>query len=316
VNRFTSSGGEIAYHDEGSGPAVLLLHGFPLTSYLWRRLIPVLVGRHRVIAPDLVGLGASLAHSGSALDIRAQAGYLAELLDHLEVERVGLVGHSTGGGIAQLLAHQRADVGALVLIDSIAFDAWPTDAIAEVQVLSPERETVDTAELVIRSALGIGTREGEPAEQDVQAYLEPWRPPADVAGLFRWARSLDGLGLRQLEREMATWEVPTLILWGEEDPFHPPTIAERLNAALPSSALGLVPGCGHFLPEEAPETIDPIISEYLRANYLRIPHGHDPPGAVFVPLGVGHAVQTFERIDEEDDPDVVIGQDQEVGPNA
>jgi pimeloyl-ACP methyl ester carboxylesterase len=316
VNRLASSGGEIAYHDEGAGPAVLLLHGFPLTSSLWRRLIPVLAGRHRVIAPDLIGLGASTAQAGVPLDIRAQAGYAAELLDHLEVERVALVGHSTGGGIAQLLAHHRADVGALVLIDSIAFDDWPTDAIAEVQVLPPERETFETAELVIRSALDIGTRDGEPAEEDVQAYLEPWRPPADAAGLFRWARALDGLGLRQLERDMATWDVPTLILWGEEDPFHPPAIADRLNAAISSSALGLVPGCGHFLPAEAPETIDPIISEYLRANYLRIPHGHEPPGAVFVPLEVGHPGQAFELVDEEDDSDMVVGEDQEVGPNA
>jgi hypothetical protein len=115
---------------------------------------------------------------------------------------------------------------------------------------------------------------------------------------------------------MGTWDVPTLILWGEEDPFHPPAIAERLNATIPSSALGLVPGCGHFLPEEAPETIDPIIAEYLRANYLRIPHGHEPPGAVFVPLEVGRPGQAFEFADEADDPDMVVGEDQEVGPNA
>jgi pimeloyl-ACP methyl ester carboxylesterase len=316
VKRFVSSGGEIAYHDEGSGPAVVLLHGFPLTSYLWRGLIPVLAGRHRVIAPDLLGLGVSTAQPGVPLDIRAQVSYLVELLDHLGIDRVGLVGHSTGGGIAQLLVRNRAGIGALVLIDSIAFDAWPTDAIAEVQVVPPERETFATAELVIRSALGVGTREGEPAEEDVQAYLEPWRPPADVTELFRWARALDGLGLQQLEHEMATWDVPTLLLWGEEDPFHPPAIAERLNAAIPSSALGLVPGCGHFLPEEAPETIDPIISEYLRANYLRIPHGHEPPAAVFVPIEVGRPGQAFELADEADDPDMVVGEEQEVGPNA
>jgi hypothetical protein len=82
--------------------------------------------------------------------------------------------------------------------------------------------------------------------------------------------------------------------------------------AIPSSALGMVPGCGHFLPEEAPETIDPIISEYLRANYLRIPHGHAPPGPVLVPLGSSAPF----AMDEDDDPEPVIGEDQEVGPNA
>jgi len=84
-----------------------------------------------------------------------------------------------------------------------------------------------------------------------------------------------------------------------------------VKCASARSALGLVPGCGHFLPEEAPETIYPIVSEYLRANYLRIPHGHQPPGPVLVPLG-GAPYQ----IDEDDDPEPVVADDQEVGPNA
>jgi hypothetical protein len=98
VNRFETSGGAIAYHDEGSGPAVVLLHGFPLSSYLWRGLIPALAARHRVLAPDLLGLGTSDKPTGAPLDIRAQAGYVTELLTHLGIDRVALVGHSTGGG--------------------------------------------------------------------------------------------------------------------------------------------------------------------------------------------------------------------------
>jgi len=311
VNRAETSGGALAYHDEGSGPAVVLLHGFPLSSYLWRGLIPALASRHRVIAPDLLGLGSSDKPAGAALDIRAQAGYVNELLAHLEVDRVALIGHSTGGGIAQLMVEARDDVEALVLIDSIAFDRWPTRAVGEIQVVAAQDETHDAAELVVRSTLRLGTVEDLLTEEDVRAYLEPWAPPAPVDPLFRFARALDGIGLERLEHAMASWELPTLLLWGEDDPFHPADVAERLNAAIPSSALGLVPGCGHFLPEEAPETIFPIIAEYLRANYLRIPHGHQPPGPVLVPLGGA----PYE-IDEDDDPEPVVADDQEVGPNA
>lgn len=311
MNRFETSGGELAYHDEGSGPAVVLLHGFPLSSYLWRGLVPALATRHRVIAPDLLGLGESAKPVGAALDIRAQAGYVSELLGHLAVHRVALVGHSTGGGVAQLLVERRDDVETLVLIDSIAFDRWPTEAIGEIQVLPAERETHESADLVVRSALRLGTVDDRLNDDDVLAYLAPWAPPAPVDGLFRFARALDGIGLKQLERSMADWQIPTLILWGEDDPFHPADVAERLNAAIPSSALGLVPDSGHFLPDEAPETIFPIISEYLRANYLRIPHGHQPTGPVLVPL---RAVPG--DIDDGDDPEPVVAADQEVGPNA
>jgi pimeloyl-ACP methyl ester carboxylesterase len=311
VNRAETTGGALAYHDDGSGPAVVLLHGFPLTSYLWRGLIPALAARHRVIAPDLLGLGASDKPRSAPLDIRAQAGYMSELLGHLALDRVALVGHSTGGGIAQLLVESRDDVEALVLIDSIAFDRWPTEAVGEIQVVPADRETHEAAELVVTSALRLGTVEDQLTDLDVRAYLEPWAPPAPVESLFRFARALDGVGLKQLERAMAHWALPTLLLWGEDDPFHPADVAERLNAAIPSSALGLVPGCGHFLPDEAPETIFPIISEYLRANYLRIPHGHEPPGPVLVPLGA-----LPHDIDDDDDPEPVVADDQEVGPNA
>jgi 2-hydroxymuconate-semialdehyde hydrolase len=314
VNRFATSGGEIAYHDEGDGPVALLLHGFPLSSHLWRDLTPALAVRHRVIAPDLLGLGSSDRPVGVPLHIRAQAAYVSELLDHLGVGRVAIVAHSTGGGVAQLLVDGRDGVEALVLIDSIAFDSWPTDAIADVKVIPPEQETVETAELVIRSALTLGMREHEPSEELVQAYAQPWRPPADVAGLFRWARALDGIGLRELEGRMRAWELPTLILWGDDDPFHPPEIAERLNEAIMSSALGLVPECGHVLPEEAPETIFPIIAEYLRANYLRLPHAHAPEGPILVPLTRPEA---FAPVADDDvDPEPVVADDQEVGPNA
>jgi pimeloyl-ACP methyl ester carboxylesterase len=236
---------------------------------------------------------------------------MSELLGHLALDRVALVGHSTGGGIAQLLVESRDDVEALVLIDSIAFDRWPTEAVGEIQVVPADRETHEAAELVVTSALRLGTVEDQLTDLDVRAYLEPWAPPAPVESLFRFARALDGVGLKQLERAMAHWALPTLLLWGEDDPFHPADVAERLNAAIPSSALGLVPGCGHFLPDEAPETIFPIISEYLRANYLRIPHGHEPPGPVLVPLGA-----LPHDIDDDDDPEPVVADDQEVGPNA
>lgn len=312
MKRLEVSGGTLAYHDVGEGPAVVLLHGFPLSSHLWRGLIPTLAPRHRVLAPDLLGLGGSAKPVDAPLDIRAQAGYVRELLAHVDADRVAVVGHSTGGGVAQLLAVDPG-VEVLVLIDSIAFDHWPSQATIELQVSPSEQETLATIELVYRTAFALGMREGELSEADLAAYLDPWRAPEAVPAFFRWARAIDGVGLAGLRTAMRDWELPTLILWGEEDPFHPPSVAQELNEAIASSALGLVPECGHFLPEEAPETIYPIIAEYLRATYLRIPHGHAADGPVLVPLAVP---DRFSLDDEGDDPEPVVQADQEVGPNA
>jgi pimeloyl-ACP methyl ester carboxylesterase len=314
VNRAAVSGGTLAFHDVGSGPAVLLVHGFPLSSHVWRQLIPALATSNRVIAPDLLGLGGSDKPTGAALDIRAQAAYLRELLTALEIERLAVVGHSTGGGIAQLLA---ADPGVdtLILLDTIAFDRWPSQATIAVQVTPSAQETFETIELIVRRAFEIGMHDAALSRSDIDAYLAPWRDPEAVAAFFRWARAIDGAGLRELVPAMAAWEMPTLLLWGEEDLFHPASIAEELQEAIASSVLGLVPGCGHFLPEEAPETIFPIIAEYLRANYRKEPHGHAAEGRVLIPLEVPRDFFGFED-DDDGDVEPVVAQDQEVGPNA
>jgi pimeloyl-ACP methyl ester carboxylesterase len=76
--------------------------------------------------------------------------------------------------------------------------------------------------------------------------------------------------------ELAAFDFPVLLLWGEDDTDVPVAAAEALNDAIPTSTLGLVPGVGHDLPGEAAATIAPIVYEYLRARYLGAPHGHDP----------------------------------------
>jgi haloalkane dehalogenase len=311
MNSIDVGPGAIAYHDVGDGPAVVLLHGFPLSSYLWRQLVPALAGAHRVIAPDLLGLGDSDKSADAPLDIRAQARYVRSLLAQLGVDRFAVIGHSTGGGVAQLLAAEDV-VDTLVLIDTIAFDHWPARAATEVQVATPDQETFDTVELVLRNAFTVGTGDVEFALADLERYLDPWRDPSVIPAFFRWARALDGLGLRELRAAMGSWTMPTLVLWGERDPFHDVAIAEELQAAIPTASLGVVPGCGHFLPEEAPETIFPIIAEYLRANYRKEPHGHGD-GRVLVPLEVP---RRSSWANEDDHGDPVVADDQEVGPNA
>lgn len=278
--RVRTSGGELAVIDVGEGPAVLLLHGFPLSSFLWRRYLPLLAGRFRVIAPDLLGAGDSDMPADMPLDIRAQSGYVREVLDALEVDSFAVVAHGDGGGVAQRLALDGAGVAAMVLIDTVAFGYWPNG------VVRPEDDRVPAATHVERMLIeGAGTAHPIPADV-VEGYARPFAGPDGLRAYGRAARALDGLGLAGHEAELAAWDLPILILWGEDDPYYPVTLAERLNEAIPASTLALLPGCGHYLPEEAPETIGPLITEYLRARYLRAPHTHadDKEGVVRLQL--------------------------------
>jgi len=210
VNTFRTSGGEMAFLDVGNGPPVVLLHGFGSSSALWRDVVPALAPRARVIAPDLIGFGSSERLGASAIDSRAQAGYVRELLDHLGVDEIAVGGHGVGGVVAELLAIE-GRARCLVLVDAGAVD--------------PE-----------------GAHDPGPG--------------ADLA-------ALDGI------------DVPALIVWGEDDPLLPVEAAERLAGVLPRAVLVLLPGCSHFVPEEAPDTVTPLIAEFLRSRYLGLPHHHE-----------------------------------------
>jgi len=311
-----TSAGTIAFHDEGDGPAVLLLHGFPASSWQWREFLPLLAARFRVIAPDLPGAGASVPAPGVVLDLVTQAAAMAELLAHLGVERTAVVAHGTGAGVAQLLALDHDGVDALVLLSAAALDAWPSPGVALARERLSEGPAVPgMAGALVRGAFEVGARQRGRLTDDV---LDTYAGAYDTGdGPERLARVLDGLdgrGLAGRESDLAAIEAPVLILWGEDDPVYPSKVGERLNEVMPSSTLGLLPGCGHFLVEEAPDTIGPMIAEYLRARYAHAPHGHSDPKAGIVMLQLERRppwvdLEEDEHDDWFDHDDAEEGQD-------
>jgi pimeloyl-ACP methyl ester carboxylesterase len=118
-------------------------------------------------------------------------------------------------------------------------------------------------------------------------------------------------------RGLAEWEFPVLIFGGEEDPLVTVDTLEALNEAIPSSTLGLLPGCGHDLLTEASDTVLPMVREYLRARYLHAAHGHDAgEGAVMLQLERRPPWVDLAPYDEADEqPSVPDPGEQEVGPN-
>jgi 2-hydroxymuconate-semialdehyde hydrolase len=276
------SGGEMAYVDEGVGPPVVLVHGFPTSSFLWRREAWLLAQRMRVIAPDLLGYGRSAVRPNADLSEPAQAGYVRELLDHLGVRELAIVGHDIGGAVAQMLAlDDGLDVRAIALLDSACFDAWPVEGVKMLQAVTPEQQTAEFAEELVRLTFDLGMAHRDRLDEpDLRSYVEPWtRDPGD---LFQAVRAISGKGLAGRDAELAALDTPVLIVWGEEDPFLGSELAERLGDVLPGSAVALLPGCSHFVTEDAPQTVGPLVYEYLRARYLSETHHHSGP----VPLGL------------------------------
>lgn len=282
--RIRVSAGEMAYVDIGEGPPVVHLHGFPTSAHLWRREAWLLAQRMRVIAPDLIGYGESDKPVGADLTEPAQARYVQELLDTLGIDSLAMVGHDTGGAICQMLALDGdASVGAMVLLDSACFAAWPARWVQRIRSIPASQEAAAFVEEAVRGVLADGVAHRNRLDEDaVSAYLQPWLqdPPA----FFRAARAVTGMGLAGRDKELAALDVPTLVIWGESDPFLPAPLAEALGEVISGSTVALLPGCSHFVNEDAPGTVGPLIYEYLRARYLgeRHHHGESEPVEVFV----------------------------------
>jgi pimeloyl-ACP methyl ester carboxylesterase len=280
MRRARVSGGELAYAEAGEGPPVVLLHGFPTSSFLWRDLLPVLSAGMRVVAPDLLGFGESEKPETADLSLVAQAGYVRELTDVLGIERFAAVGHGMGGGVAQRLALD-GGVDALVLIDSYAFDEWPSAGAREVQAI-PQATTAESIELLLRGWLEDAVAKRAFTPDEVEAYVRPWR--ADPGALIRGIAGLDGRGLEDAESSLGSLPGQTFVVWGEDDPFLPASLAERLGDCLPGSMVALLPGCGHLVTEDAPDTVVGLVSQFLRRQYLKEEHGHAHDGPVRVYL--------------------------------
>ena len=283
MRRVRVSGGELAVVEAGDeeNRAVVLLSGGFTSSHVWRNLVPMLAPWTRVLAVDLLGSGGSESPASADLSLGSHAGYVRELLEHLGVERFAVVGHGHGGGVAQLVA-LGGGAEAMVLIDSIAFDAWPAPSVREAQGAPLDAAAVDAW---LRAMLDRGmSHRDRLSEGDLAGYLAPF---AGADGVERFARvlgSFDGKGLVDLEPRLAELEIPALVLWGEDDAFVPATLAEALGDALPMATIALLPDCGHFLLEDAAETAVPLVFQYLRSRYLGTPHVHEA-GTVTVQLG-------------------------------
>jgi pimeloyl-ACP methyl ester carboxylesterase len=254
---------------QGSGPSVVLLHGFIQSSWAWRFALDVLARRFTVHAVDLPGCGWSAKPKVSYCLVH-QAERIAELLGKLGAESAHLVGNSLGGALAlelALLVPHR--VGRIVLVNPASPGLYPIALLAAVQ-----HET--TAPLLqlpgISKVVQLGLRHVAYARLPIddaflQAFLQPlWTPGATHAAL-QVARHFNS-DLRALDRRLHDIPHRTLVLWGREDRMVPLRAVERLTRRLPDALLELFDCSGHCPMEEEPERFCREVLRFLAATDL------------------------------------------------
>jgi pimeloyl-ACP methyl ester carboxylesterase len=259
------AGGFVAWDRFGQGPPVVLVHGTPSWSYVWRGVVTPLVERFSVYLLDLIGYGDSEQRDGQDMSVAAQSRALAELLDVWGLERPALVGHDIGGSVV-LRTHlvEGHPAGRIALVDAAVLLPWNTPASVHMKEHLEAYRTmpVHIYERVVGAHLATAVhRPLEP--EDLDAYLRPWRGSEGQAAYFRKIAQWRDEDMAVLTPLLSTIDVPVLVLWGEEDAWLSRETGERLAAAIPGAHLESVAGAGHFAMEDQPAAVAGRLAAFL-----------------------------------------------------
>jgi pimeloyl-ACP methyl ester carboxylesterase len=266
-------GDRVAYQDVGTGPeALLLIHGMAGSSQTWRGVIPQLARKYRVVAPDLLGHGQS-AKPRADYSLGAFAVLLRDLLDELGVSRATIIGQSLGGGVAMQFVYQHPDLcERLVLISSGGLGpdvGWTLRMLSApgaeliLPVIAPR--PVLTAGNKLRSwfsTAGIQSPRG----------AEMWSAYSSLAdsetrqAFLRTLRSVvdhRGQAVSALNRLHLTSDLPTMVIWGDQDRIIPVEHGYALHEAREGSRLEVLEGVGHFPHVERPGDVADLIDDFI-----------------------------------------------------
>jgi pimeloyl-ACP methyl ester carboxylesterase len=269
-------GDRVAYRDAGTGPeALLLIHGMAGSSKTWRAVLPQLSQKYRVVAPDLLGHGESAKPRGD-YSLGAFAVWLRDLLEELEVSRATIIGQSLGGGVAMQFVYQHPDYcERLILISSGGLGpdvGWTLRMLSApgaelfLPVIAPR--AVLTAGNKVRSWLsGAGIQSPRGAEiwraysslsdaETRQAFLRTLRSVVDPRGQ----------AVSALNRLHLTAELPTMVVWGDEDRIIPVEHGYALHEARSGSRLEVLEGVGHFPHVERPSEVADLIDDFINTT--------------------------------------------------
>jgi pimeloyl-ACP methyl ester carboxylesterase len=262
----------VVHHGAKGDLPLLLLHGMPTSSYLWRDVQRDLGHHHRTYAPDLVGLGCSERPAAGRYGFAAQAALLLALAGDLGLDRFAVAGHDIGGGVAVHLAALAPErVAALVLMDTPLYaELWPvplvrllgTPYLGEAQTAAM-RLIPGAGEKVLGNQLARGLRATELTPKALDHYTAPLLSADGSRGTLNVIRAFDPEATQAAFEQVCAAPPPTLVLWAADDAWFSTAVGRRVAGDVPGASYVEVTDAGHFLPEDRPERVAEEIAGFL-----------------------------------------------------
>jgi pimeloyl-ACP methyl ester carboxylesterase len=268
TRRWDAADGAVAYDILGTGPPVVLVHGTPSSSYLWRNVAAGLASSFAVHTFDLLGYGASEKHDEQAVSLAAQTRVLCGLLDHWELERPFIAAHDFGGAIT-LRAHllEKRDFSKLALLDPVALAPWGSPFFSlvrdNVEVFQQLPATMHEA-LVAAYLRGAFHRPLN--DEELAPYVRPWLGSVGQAAFYRQIQQADERHTDEIEPLYGEIRSPVLIVWGRNDAWIPVDVSERLQDLIPGSTRHVIDAAGHFLQEDAPAEVADTLQAFFASE--------------------------------------------------
>jgi len=286
---FETEGGKIAFTDHGSGPAIVLLHGVPTSSWMYRKVVPKMQQNLRVITVDQLGYGSSEKPDRKDADYspRAQAARVEALLKERGVSRYSILMHDMGGLTAwEMLASNPDTIDNLIVLNTIVGDEGFEEPNLDggffvKQLMKAFTAPLTSAKIMDKVFFDLGLKgEYRLSEDECYGYVRPMREGADDA-LYSFFTNIDDDLFEALEVKRASWpdyNGRVMVMWGAQDETLTTGQIPALQAGfnIPDSDIHIYENNAHFLAEEIPdEVVRKVSAEACGFLSPAIMRGHD-----------------------------------------